>query len=99
MVEYRVEWCNVALNLKNPEVESLAAEVAALARESKTEAIRQALIERRDRLQSTSRPRRRSDRAAGILRSFRAALPPEMLGRPLTRAEEDELLGYGEGGV
>lgn len=89
----------MALNLKNPEVESLAAEVAALARESKTEAIRQALIERRDRLQSAARPRRRSERAASILRSFRSTLPAEMLGRPLTRAEEDDILGYGEGGV
>lgn len=89
----------MALNLKNPEVESLAAEVAALTRESKTEAIRQALIERRDRLKSAARPQRRSDRAAGILRVFRSSLPPGMLGTPLTRAEEDDILGYGEGGV
>ncbi len=40
----------MALNLKNVEVERLAAEVASLAGESKTEAIRRALEDRRDRL-------------------------------------------------
>lgn len=38
------------LNIKNSEVELLAAEVAGLAGESKTEAVRLALEERRDRL-------------------------------------------------
>ncbi|MSO83388.1 MAG: PSK operon transcription factor, partial [Acidobacteria bacterium] len=40
----------MALNLKNPEVERLAAEVARLTGESKTEAIRRSLEERRQRL-------------------------------------------------
>jgi antitoxin VapB len=38
------------LNIKNREVERLAAEVADLAGETKTEAVRRALAERRDRL-------------------------------------------------
>jgi Rv0623-like transcription factor len=37
----------MALNIKNPEVERLAQEVASLAKETKTEAIRRALMERR----------------------------------------------------
>ena len=40
----------MALTLKNPEVEALAAELAALTGKSKTEAVRQALLDRRDRL-------------------------------------------------
>jgi hypothetical protein len=40
----------MALNLKNAEVERLAAEVARLTGESKTEAIRRALYERKQRL-------------------------------------------------
>ena len=40
----------MALNIKNPEVERLATEVANLARETKTEAIRRALEERKARL-------------------------------------------------
>jgi antitoxin VapB len=39
----------MALNIKNPEVERLATEVALLARETKTEAIRRALEERKAR--------------------------------------------------
>ena len=45
----------MALNIKNPEVEILAAEVARLAQETKTEAIRQALLERKARLQVRGR--------------------------------------------
>jgi len=41
----------MALTPKSPQVEALASEVAALAGESKTEAVRRALIDRRDRIQ------------------------------------------------
>ncbi len=41
----------MGLNIKNAEVEQLASEVADLAHETKTEAIRRALLERRVRLQ------------------------------------------------
>ncbi len=40
----------MALNIKNAQVESLATEVAEMAGESKTEAIRRALEERKQRL-------------------------------------------------
>ncbi len=49
----------VALNLKNARVERLAAEVARLAGESKTEAIRRALEERKRRLTGRSTAERR----------------------------------------
>jgi antitoxin VapB len=42
----------MGLNIKNIGVEQLASEVAALTHESKTEAIRQALLERRLRLRA-----------------------------------------------
>jgi antitoxin VapB len=89
----------MALNLKSPEVDRLATEVASLAKESKTEAIRRALLERKARLTSSGRAQKRSERAAGILRDFRAAAPPAILGKRLTHDEEDEILGYGPGGV
>ena len=44
----------MALNIKNPEVERLATEVAQLARETKTEAIRRALEERKARSEGQS---------------------------------------------
>jgi antitoxin VapB len=89
----------MALNLKNKEVEALAAEVALLAKESKTEAVRRALLERKARLTSVTPVLKRSTRAASILEEFRKALPPELLGKRLSREEEDEILGYGPDGV
>ena len=44
----------MALNLKNADVERLAAEVSRLTGESKTEAIRKALEERRRRLKAVA---------------------------------------------
>ena len=42
----------MALNIKNPEVEALASEIAKMTGESKTEAIRKALLERKQHLAS-----------------------------------------------
>lgn len=88
----------MALNLKNQEVERLAAEVAAIAKESKTEAIRKSLLERKERLTSASKPRTRMERAAGIIAELRAQFPPELIGKRLTREEEDAILGFGPKG-
>ena len=90
----------MALNIKNPHVERLAAEVAKLARESKTEAIGRALEERKARL--ASRVIRR-DRQAEFLDFLRRdvwpKVPRKYRRRRLTRKEEDALLGYGPEGV
>ena len=89
----------MGLNIKNTEVERLASEVAGMAHESKTEAIRRALLERRARLQA-----RAGNRADGrslreyLERSVWPLIPPAELGRALTRDEEDRILGYGPGG-
>lgn len=89
----------MALNLKNPDVERLAAEVARLTGETKTEAIRRALEERRRRLKGPATAERR----ARVLRFLEAkvwpAVPKAQLGRRLSRQEEDDILGYGPGGV
>lgn len=87
------------LNLKNAEVERLAAEVARLTGESKTEAIRRALEERRRRLKGPATKERR----AGVLRFLRSriwpSIPKNQLGRRLSREEEEAMLGYGPEGV
>ena len=87
------------MNIKNADVERLATEVARLTGESKTEAIRRALEERRQRLKSVST----GDRRARVLRFLEKkvwpTLPKGQVGRRLSRAEEDEILGYGPGGV
>ncbi len=78
----------MALNLKNPEVESLAAEVAKRTGETKTEAIRVALLERRARL---AEPAQEFTDAHRFLERHWATLPPGL--KMPTREEEDELFG------
>lgn len=87
------------LNIKNAEVERLAAEVARLTGESKTEAIRRALDERRRRLRHKSADRRRERVLDFLERAVWPTLPKRERGRRLARAEEDTILGYGSGGV
>lgn len=90
----------MALNIKNSEVESLVEEVARLAGESKTEAVRKALAERRDRLVFRDGNRRRGERFLRYLSdSVWPSAPAGELGRRLTREEEDEILGYDEVGA
>jgi len=90
----------MALNIKNPEVESLAAEVAKLAGETKTEAVRRALLERKQRLafRVVERGRGRS-----FLHYLEAEVwprvPKGVLGKTLSKAEREGLLGYARDGV
>jgi antitoxin VapB len=88
----------VALNIKNIRVERLAADVARLTGESKTEAIRRALEERRRRLTRRSTADRRA-RVLRLLEGVWAGMPKSALGRRPSRDEEDAILGYGPGGV
>ena len=89
----------MALNIKSQEVDALAAEVARLARETKTEAIRKALLERRARLQvAIGRPGRKAQLMAFLERSVWPKVPPGVLGRPVSREDEDTILGYGPEG-
>jgi antitoxin VapB len=89
----------MALNLKNDEVERLAAEVARMTGESKTEAIRKALQERRERLKGRTVDQRRARVLTLLEKKVWPTLPAGERGRRLTRAEEDEILGYGADGV
>lgn len=90
----------MALNIKNTEVQRLAAEVAALTGETKTEAIRRALEERRVRLRRRIPEARRHERVLRFLESeVWSAVPVEQVGRGPTKAEREEILGYGREGV
>ena len=87
------------LNIKNTAVERLAAEVARQTGESKTEAIRRALEERRRRLKGPSPEQRRARVLRFLEKNVWPTLPAGERGRRLTRAEEDDILGYGPAGV
>lgn len=89
----------MALNLKNAEVERLAAEVAQLTGESKTEAIRRALEDRRRRLTRPSVSERRRRVLKFLETRVWPSIPKRHLGRRPTREQEDDILGYGPEGV
>jgi antitoxin VapB len=90
----------VGLNIKNREVERLADEVARITGETKTESIRRALEERRARLRLRVVKR---DREAEMLSYLEAEVwpnvPDGVLGRRVTKREEDRILGYGPSGA
>ena len=90
----------MALNIKNPEVERLASEIAKATGESKTEVIRKALLERKGRLASHVAP---EDKRAKLLRFLERdvwpRVPRRVLGRRLSKKDRDDILGYGPRGV
>ena len=90
----------MALNIKDPETEQLAADVASLAGQSKTAAIRQALRERRYRLLLAQGGRARGDRMVDVLEArLWPKLPEGVRSAPVTRSEREAILGYGPEGV
>jgi antitoxin VapB len=90
----------MALNIKDPQTEALAAEVAALANETKTQAVRSALQERKERLQARQRRVHRSERIDRFLNDEAwPQVPDAVLGRPISKAEREAILGYGVEGV
>ncbi len=89
----------MAMNIKSPAVERLAEEVARMTGESKTEAIRKALEDRKRRLKAVPAGDRRASVLAFLRGRVWTGVPKGQFGRRLTRAEEDAILGYGPEGV
>ena len=90
----------MALNIMNARVEQLADEVTALTGESKTEAIRRALEERKQRLGLQGASQDRASQVRRFLeREVWPLVPASKTGKRLTRAQEDAILGYGREGV
>ncbi len=86
---------NVALTIKDDEVDRLAAEVARVTGESKTQAVKVALQERRVRLAGGIDP---AARTAALLEFMEqevwAHVPAEQRGAPHDQARDDEIVGY-----
>jgi antitoxin VapB len=86
----------MAMNIKDAEAERLAAEVATLTGESKTAAVRAALRARRDQLladrESVQERRRRLHRF--LEEEIWSQLPAEELGKPISKEEQEEILGF-----
>ncbi|MFD3704191.1 type II toxin-antitoxin system VapB family antitoxin [Nocardia sp. NPDC058658] len=90
----------MALNIKDPEAERLAAELAARTGMSKTAAVRAAL---HDQLERLGRPAGHRDGGAAFVGFLQTQIwpqiPREVFGAVVTKAEREEILGYGPGGV
>ncbi len=82
----------MALNIRNPEAERLADELAELTGETKTEAVRKALEERLARLRRERKVRRLADELEEIAMHC-SSLPV------LDNRREEEILGYDRDGV
>lgn len=82
----------MALNIRNPETERLASELARRTGETKTEAVTKALRERIERLRSGPGKRSLADKLNEI--ALRCASLPELDPRP-----PDEIIGYDEDGL
>lgn len=90
----------MGLNIKNAEVERLAAEVAAITSESKTEAIRRALLERLQRLRPGQEPtKRRRLVGAWLEGEVWPQVPARLLGQRISKEDWEEALGYGPDGA
>jgi len=82
----------MALNIRNPETEALAAELARLTGETKTEAVTKAVRDRLERIQRARRQRRLADELDAI--AIQCAKLPVLDAR-----DHDEILGHDEHGL
>jgi antitoxin VapB len=90
----------MALNIKNQDVESLLNELVQLTGESKTEAVRKALAERRQSLTlhfGMSQPKTRL--LTFLQEEIWPQIPADQRGRRLSKPEVEAILGYGVDGV
>lgn len=90
----------MAINIKNDDVERLLYEVVEITGETKTEAVRKALEERRQRLALRAGARADEVRLFTFLQDeVWPQIPAGLLGTRLSKDEEEEILGYDEIGV
>ena len=99
-------WKNstMALNIKDKEAEALVAELASMTGETKTGAVRQALRERLERLRAAQGLVADPKKDAESMRRFfeteiRSLVPAKRRGLGPTKAEREQMLGYGPDGV
>jgi antitoxin VapB len=91
----------VALNIKDKETEALVAKIASLTGESEAEAVRIAARERVERLELEAGRRKRSPEEIRqwLETEVWPLVPKELRGKMISKAEREEILGYGPDGV
>lgn len=91
----------MALNIKDTETEKLAAEIAEMTGDTKTGAVREALREKKRRLdlRSESKETRRQSLREFMETEIWPQIPEELLDRePLAKEEVEDILGFGPEG-
>jgi antitoxin VapB len=88
------------MNIKDTETEQLVTELASLTGESKTGAVRTAVRARIEQIHANENAEQRRIRLTRLLEDeIWPLIPPEERGKPLTKEEQEEILGYGPDGV
>ena len=85
------------MSVKNPEIERLAEELSRITKSSKTEVIRQALREKKERLEVAGSAAHRQ-RLLDFLQNRVWPKLPKGVSRRWTREQEERLVGYGKHG-
>jgi antitoxin VapB len=89
----------MAMNIKDPETERLAAEVAQMTGETKTGAIRSALADRKERLAyRIGRRDKRKELLRLLEEEIWPSVPKAVLGKRISKKERERILGYGPEG-
>lgn len=89
----------MALNIKNDEVERLVAEVARRSGQSKTQAIKEAMKDQLAKLEASESKEAKLARIMHFLETeVWPNVKPEYRGKGMTKAEREEILGYGPDG-
>jgi antitoxin VapB len=87
----------MAWNIENRETEKLAAEVAEMTGETKEGAVHEALREKKERLEMRSGGKPERDLHEFFEKEIWPLFPKEALDQPpMTKEEEEKLLGYDE---
>ncbi|MCX6597043.1 MAG: type II toxin-antitoxin system VapB family antitoxin [Acidobacteria bacterium] len=91
----------MALNIKNAEVERLATQLARMTGRTKTEAIRRALLVEvaRQQPEATDREKRAQAAFRWLNEEIWPIYAPNGSNPPTTKAEVEEILGFGPHGV
>ena len=87
------------LNIKNAEVEMLINEVVALTGESKTEAVRKALLERKGKLSLQVSVHSEERLLRFLEQEVWPHIPENLLGKGVSQEDQDDLLDFGPEGV
>ena len=92
----------MALKIKDEDTEALVAKITALTGETETAAVRRAARERLERLQAEAKPKK--DIMTGeevedwLATNIWPKVPKAVLGKSISKAEREEILGYGPEG-